>query len=131
MTSHYENCSKEDFVDLDLHRYICTGCQKVSYYSQAAKEFFEDGRQSNGLKGLEDAQDYLEALRNDVKFQLGHIDGLDWDYLLKTVAKGKLLADALHENYTFLDVKASINEIHVDAHEEIASVIRAFRKNTS
>lgn len=131
MSSHNEHCNGENFVDVDLHRYVCTGCNKISYYSQAAKEFFVNGRHSNGLKGLENAQDYLGALRQDVKFQLDTPEDLDWDYLLKTVAKGKLLSDSLHSNFTFGDIKSSINDIHIDAHEEISPIIRAFKDEKS
>jgi len=31
-------------VDIDLHRYKCTQCNKVMYYSSRAKEYYEDGK---------------------------------------------------------------------------------------
>lgn len=30
-------------VDIDLHRYVCTQCKKVMYYSLRAKQHFEEG----------------------------------------------------------------------------------------
>lgn len=35
------NCSSTE--DLDLHRYRCTDCGKVGYYSSSAKDHFEGG----------------------------------------------------------------------------------------
>lgn len=34
-------------VDIDLHRYKCTQCEKVMYYSGAARNYFEKGVKSN------------------------------------------------------------------------------------
>lgn len=31
------------FVDIGLHRYKCTGCGEVGYYSSRARAYFEDG----------------------------------------------------------------------------------------
>lgn len=39
-------------VDIDLHRYECTQCGKVMYYSSTAREHFENGKSFN-IKGLE------------------------------------------------------------------------------
>jgi len=39
-------------VDIDLHRYKCYQCDKVFYYSQAARLFFEDGITCN-VPGLD------------------------------------------------------------------------------
>jgi hypothetical protein len=36
-------------VDLDLHRYKCTRCGTVMYYSGAAKEYYETGVDRKGL----------------------------------------------------------------------------------
>lgn len=33
-------------VDLDLHRYHCTRCKKIGYYSGAAHDFYEKGIRS-------------------------------------------------------------------------------------
>lgn len=30
-------------VDIDLHRYQCTACRKVMYYSERARKYYEDG----------------------------------------------------------------------------------------
>ena len=38
-----ESRSSGTFVDIDLHRYKCTQCGKVFYYSQAAEDFYERG----------------------------------------------------------------------------------------
>jgi len=35
----------------------------------------------------------LESLRSDLKFQLGTIDDLDWNYFLETAMKAKIVAD--------------------------------------
>jgi hypothetical protein len=39
--------------DLDLHRTRCTQCGKIGYYSGAARAYFEEGKRSPGIKGLE------------------------------------------------------------------------------
>lgn len=31
------------FEDIDLHRYRCTQCNKVFYYSERARRHYEDG----------------------------------------------------------------------------------------
>ena len=31
------------YEDIDLHRYQCTQCKKMFYYSSRAKDFFEKG----------------------------------------------------------------------------------------
>jgi hypothetical protein len=36
-------------VDLDLHRYKCTQCGEVMYYSGTAKEYYETGVDRKGL----------------------------------------------------------------------------------
>jgi len=36
-------------VDLDLHRYKCTRCNEVMYYSGAAKEYYETGVDRKGI----------------------------------------------------------------------------------
>jgi hypothetical protein len=40
-------------VDIDLHRYQCSRCKQIGYYSGAAKAFFEDGKRAPGIQGLE------------------------------------------------------------------------------
>lgn len=39
-TSHWETKTVSTFRDLDLHRYKCTQCNKVFYYSTKAREHF-------------------------------------------------------------------------------------------
>ncbi len=36
-------------VDIDLHRYKCTQCGLVMYYSGAAREYYETGVDRKGL----------------------------------------------------------------------------------
>ena len=36
-------------VDIDLHRYKCTQCGQVMYYSAAAREYYETGVDRKGL----------------------------------------------------------------------------------
>jgi hypothetical protein len=41
-------------VDIDLHRYKCTQCNKVMYYSFRAKEYYEDGKtEHSGILGFD------------------------------------------------------------------------------
>lgn len=35
--------------DIDTHRYLCTQCGKIMYYSGAAREYFETGVDHKGL----------------------------------------------------------------------------------
>lgn len=39
-------------VDIDLHRYKCTKCGNIGYYSSAAREYHEEGIKSS-IKGLD------------------------------------------------------------------------------
>jgi hypothetical protein len=39
-------------VDIDLHRYKCTQCGLVMYYSGRAREHFEEGKKFDWIKGL-------------------------------------------------------------------------------
>ena len=39
------------FGDMDLHRMRCSICGEISYYSEAARKFFEEGITSN-INGL-------------------------------------------------------------------------------
>ena len=39
------------YYDLDLHRYKCSMCGEIGYYSGAARAYHEDGVKSN-IKGL-------------------------------------------------------------------------------
>lgn len=51
---HHDNnlITESYYEDLDLHRYHCTKCKEVFYYSQAAKEYHQDGILSN-VQGLD------------------------------------------------------------------------------
>lgn len=35
--------------DIDLHRYRCTQCKEIMYYSGAAREYYETGVDRKGL----------------------------------------------------------------------------------
>jgi hypothetical protein len=36
-------------VDIDLHRYTCTQCKKIMYYSESARSYYEDGDRTESL----------------------------------------------------------------------------------
>ncbi len=38
--------------DIDIHRYRCTQCGEIGYYSQAARRFYEKGIKTPGVRGL-------------------------------------------------------------------------------
>ncbi len=40
---YWEKWTESATVDLDLHRYKCTMCGKVMYYSGAAQKYYEKG----------------------------------------------------------------------------------------
>lgn len=46
-----EGCEVDTVVDIDLHRYKCTQCGEIMYYSGAARSFYEDGITSS-ISGL-------------------------------------------------------------------------------
>jgi hypothetical protein len=39
-------------VDIDLHRYKCTQCGEIMYYSGRAREYYEEGTKFEWIKGL-------------------------------------------------------------------------------
>lgn len=39
--------------DVDLHRYECSRCGQIRYYSEAARKYFEEGIKSPAIKGLD------------------------------------------------------------------------------
>ena len=39
-------------VDIDLHRYKCTQCGEVMYYSGRARDYYEKGIKSDWITGL-------------------------------------------------------------------------------
>lgn len=44
--------SESYYRDIDLHRYKCTQCNKIFYYSQAASDYYEKGIKTD-IIGLE------------------------------------------------------------------------------
>lgn len=46
---HWEYETVSSTIDLDTHRYQCTQCGKIMYYSGAAKEYYETGVDRKGL----------------------------------------------------------------------------------
>lgn len=45
----WEYTTESTTVDLDTHRYKCTQCGKIMYYSGAAREYYETGVDRKGL----------------------------------------------------------------------------------
>jgi hypothetical protein len=39
-------------VDIDLHRYKCTICNEVMYYSGRARQYYEEGVKFDWIEGL-------------------------------------------------------------------------------
>jgi hypothetical protein len=48
-TGYWEYNTEYTTVDIDLHRYKCTQCGLVMYYSGAAREYYETGVDRKGL----------------------------------------------------------------------------------
>jgi hypothetical protein len=40
-------------VDIDLHRYKCTQCGEIMYYSGRAREYYEEGKKFEWINGLD------------------------------------------------------------------------------
>lgn len=51
-TGEWEYTTESTTVDIDLHRYKCTMCNEVMYYSGRARAFYEDGVKSEWITGL-------------------------------------------------------------------------------
>lgn len=51
-TGHWEYDSVSTTIDIDLHRYKCTQCNEVFYYSGRARDFYEQGIKSPWITGL-------------------------------------------------------------------------------
>jgi hypothetical protein len=49
---HWEYDSVSTTEDIDLHRYRCTQCGLVQYYSGRAREHFEEGKTFDWIQGL-------------------------------------------------------------------------------
>lgn len=52
-TGHWEYDSVSTTVDLDLHRYQCTQCKEIFYYSGRARDYYEKGIKSEWITGLD------------------------------------------------------------------------------
>lgn len=50
---HWEYWTESTTADLDVHRYQCTQCSRIMYYSGAARQHFEEGKKFDipGLGG--------------------------------------------------------------------------------
>lgn len=48
-TGEWEYTTEYTYADLDLHRYKCTQCNEIFYYSGAAREYYETGVDRKGL----------------------------------------------------------------------------------
>lgn len=46
---YWETTVEYTTEDIDTHRYKCTQCGKIMYYSGAAKEYYENGTDTKGL----------------------------------------------------------------------------------
>ncbi len=44
---YWEFWTTSSTVDLDIHRYKCTMCGRIMYYSGAAREYYEKGTRSH------------------------------------------------------------------------------------
>lgn len=49
----WEYTTKSACVDIDLHRYKCTMCNEVMYYSGRARDYYEKGIKSDWITGLD------------------------------------------------------------------------------
>jgi hypothetical protein len=52
-TGHWEYTTEQATIDIDLHRYKCTMCNEVMYYSGRARQYHEDGTKFDWIKGLD------------------------------------------------------------------------------
>ena len=50
---HWVYSTKSTTVDIDLHRYKCTQCGEVMYYSGRARQHYEEGVKFDWIKGLD------------------------------------------------------------------------------
>jgi hypothetical protein len=48
----WEHTTAYTTVDIDLHRYKCTMCNEVMYYSGRARDYYEKGIKSDWITGL-------------------------------------------------------------------------------
>jgi hypothetical protein len=52
-TGEWEYDTVSTTVDIDLHRYKCTQCGEIMYYSGRAREYYEEGKKFDWIKGLD------------------------------------------------------------------------------
>ena len=52
IAGHWEYDTISTTVDIDLHRYKCTRCGEVMYYSSRAREYYEEGKKIDWIQGL-------------------------------------------------------------------------------
>jgi hypothetical protein len=52
-TGEWEYSTEYTYVDIDLHRYKCTMCNEVFYYSGRARDYYEKGIKSEWITGLD------------------------------------------------------------------------------
>jgi hypothetical protein len=48
----WEYKTESTTVDIDLHRYKCTQCGEIMYYSGRARQYYEEGIKSDWITGL-------------------------------------------------------------------------------
>ena len=53
MVGRWEYTTEYTTVDIDLHRYKCTQCGEVMYYSGRAREYYEEGKKFDWISGLD------------------------------------------------------------------------------
>jgi extradiol dioxygenase family protein len=49
----WEYTTESTTVDIDLHRYKCTQCGEIMYYSGRARDYYEKGIKSEWITGLD------------------------------------------------------------------------------
>ncbi len=49
----WEWTTENTYVDIDLHRYKCTMCNEVFYYSGRARQYHEEGKKFDWISGLD------------------------------------------------------------------------------
>jgi hypothetical protein len=50
----WECTTENTTVDIDLHRYKCTQCGEIMYYSGRAREYYEEGKKFDWIQGLKE-----------------------------------------------------------------------------
>jgi hypothetical protein len=53
-TGEWEYDTVSTTVDIDLHRYKCTQCGEIMYYSGRAREYYEEGKKFDWIQGLKE-----------------------------------------------------------------------------